>query len=233
MDTINVEQDVYFQFKASFLPCMILQVLKFDLTEIEQKIRSYIVRAPNLFISSPVVIDIDKIDAKNPVNLIQLKRILIANGMMPIGVRGGTKEQQEAAIIDGFSILTAKFNTTEKEKHKDPQKMSQSAKIVSTPIRSGMQVYAKECDLIVTASVSPGAELFSDGNIHVYGPLRGRALAGVQGNEDARIFCRALDAELISIAGYYLTKEDMQITTTLDKMIQIYLANGQIRIEPI
>ena len=104
---------------------------------------------------------------------------------------------------------------------------------MTVPIRSGMQVYAKDTDLIVTASVSPGAELFADGNIHVYGPLRGRALAGVQGNMQARIFCRTLEAELVSIAGYYLTKEDMQTFTAKDGMVQIYLDNEQIRIEAI
>jgi septum site-determining protein MinC len=96
-----------------------------------------------------------------------------------------------------------------------------------------MQIYAKEGDLIVTAQVSAGAELMADGHIHVYGPLRGRAMAGVTGNTNARIFCRAMEAELISIAGYYLTKEDMQQLPESHGMIQVYLENGQVRIETI
>ena len=105
---------------------------------------------------------------------------------------------------------------------------------MATPIRSGMQVYAKDSDLIVTAAVSHGAELLADGNIHIYGSLRGRVLAGVQGNMQARIFCRTLeDAELVSIAGYYLTKEDMQNAPAGDGMKQIYLENEQVRIEMI
>jgi septum site-determining protein MinC len=82
--------------------------------------------------------------------------------------------------------------------------------------------------------VSPGAELFADGHIHVYGPLRGRAIAGVQGNQEARIFCRTLEAELVSIAGFYLTKEDMlTLPSTNGGMLQIYLENEQVKIAAV
>ena len=74
-------------------------------------------------------------------------------------------------------------------------------------MRSGTQIYARGSDLVVTASVSPGAELVADGNIHVYGPLRGRALAGASGDKDSRIFCSRLEAELVSIAGRYLISD--------------------------
>ena len=83
----------------------------------------------------------------------------------------------------------------------------------------------------MAAQVSPGAELLADGYIHVYGALRGRALAGIQGNTKARIFCRTLEAELVSIAGYYLTKEDMQDLPKHEGTIQIYLDNEKIKIE--
>ena len=76
-------------------------------------------------------------------------------------------------------------------------------------VRSGTQIYARGTDLVVTASVSPGAELVADGNIHVYGPLRGRALARASGDTDARIFCSRLEAELVSIAGRYLVSEQL------------------------
>ncbi len=82
-------------------------------------------------------------------------------------------------------------------------------RLVTEPVRSGTQIYARGSDLIVTASVSPGAELVADGNIHVYGALRGRALAGAGGDEAARIFCTRLEAELVSIAGRYLVSEHL------------------------
>ncbi|OZG70667.1 septum site-determining protein MinC [Hahella sp. CCB-MM4] len=83
-------------------------------------------------------------------------------------------------------------------------------RIIRTPIRSGQQVYAPGGDLIVMAPVSAGAEILADGNIHVYGPLRGRALAGVRGNTEAMVFCQSLEAELVSIAGQYKISEDLQ-----------------------
>lgn len=84
-----------------------------------------------------------------------------------------------------------------------------AARIVAEPVRSGTQIYARGGDLIITAPVSPGAEVMADGNIHVYGPLRGRALAGASGDTGARIFCTRLEAELVSIAGRYLVSEQM------------------------
>lgn len=84
------------------------------------------------------------------------------------------------------------------------------SKIVTTPIRSGQQVYAPGGDLIIMAAVSAGAEVLADGNIHVYGALRGRALAGVKGDTSARIFCQSLEAELVSIAGTFKVDEDLR-----------------------
>ena len=80
--------------------------------------------------------------------------------------------------------------------------------IIDTPVRAGQRVYAHGCDLIVTAAVNNGAELIADGSIHVYAPLRGRALAGASGDSDARIFALSMEPELVSIAGYYRTFED-------------------------
>jgi septum site-determining protein MinC len=84
-----------------------------------------------------------------------------------------------------------------------------SARLVTEPVRSGTQIYARGTDLVVPAAVSPGAELVADGNIHVYGALRGRALAGANGDAGARIFCARLEAELVSIAGRYLVSEQL------------------------
>ena len=90
------------------------------------------------------------------------------------------------------------------------QATQRSTLLITSPIRSGQQVYAENCDLIVTAAVSAGAELLSDGHIHVYGALRGRALAGVKGDTQARIFCQNMSPELVSIAGNYKVAEDLR-----------------------
>ena len=99
-------------------------------------------------------------------------------------------------------------------------------------MRSGTQIYARGSDLVVTAAVSPGAELVADGNIHVYGVLRGRALAGAAGDEGARIFCTRLEAELISIAGRYLVSEQLPGDAT-NFPVQVALVDDQLTITRI
>lgn len=105
-------------------------------------------------------------------------------------------------------------------------------KVITTPVRSGQQIYAAGGDLIVLAPVSAGAELLADGNIHVYGALRGRALAGVKGNTEARVFCQSLEAELISIAGYFKLNEDLR-DTHWKQSIQASLTDETLNIEPL
>jgi septum site-determining protein MinC len=227
-----------FQFRASFSPCTILQMTRYDLEALEQQLADAIRRAPNFFLGSPVIIDLEKIQELKEIDFNKIKQILIAAGMVPMGMRGGSPEQTIAAVTAGLPMVTIGKSSTEinKKVENDTKKSDEpvhTTKLVTNPIRSGMQLYAKDGDLIVVAQVSPGAELLADGHIHVYGTLRGRALAGVQGNTNARIFCRTLEAELVSIAGYYLTKEDIQTLPTHDGMIQIYLENEQVRIEVV
>lgn len=107
-----------------------------------------------------------------------------------------------------------------------------STLMVRIPVRSGQRVYAQGGDLVVLTSISPGAELLADGHIHVYGALRGRALAGVSGNPEARIFCHSLEAELISIAGYWRVREDMP-EGLIGKPVQIALEGERLTIEPL
>ena len=103
-------------------------------------------------------------------------------------------------------------------------------RLQTTPVRSGQQVVCKGGDLVIASSVSHGAELLADGNIHVYGVLRGRALAGISGNKNARIFCLSLDAELVSIAGFYRLSDVIQPN---QGPCQIYLQDEHIIIEPL
>lgn len=235
VSNLGIEQKACFQFKANFLPCTVLQITRYDWEALEQQLLNAIGNAPLFFIDLPVVIDLGKIKTLGAFHFGKLKEILFAHKMIPIGVRGGSDEQHLAAATAGLPILTAskssKLSVAEPKLSQKEAPATRLTKLVTTPIRSGMQVYARESDLIVTAAVSQGAELLADGNIHVYGSLRGRVLAGVQGNLQARIFCRTLDAELVSIAGYYLTKEDMQNSSLGDGMKQIYLENEQVRIE--
>lgn len=107
-----------------------------------------------------------------------------------------------------------------------------STLLVTEPVRSGQQVFAERGDLVVVASVSPGAELIAHGNIHVYGALRGRALAGVHGDAAARIFCQGLEAELIAIAGLYKLSDAIDPSLRRGR-VQAFLDSGTVCVEPL
>jgi septum site-determining protein MinC len=103
------------------------------------------------------------------------------------------------------------------------------SKVITRPIRSGQQVYAEGSDLIVMAAVSEGAEILADGHIHVYGPLRGRALAGVRGDVQARIFCQSLEAELVSVAGNFKLSDSLR-ELTWKAPAQVYLLDDTLHV---
>ncbi len=103
---------------------------------------------------------------------------------------------------------------------------------ITPPVRSGQRLYAQGGDLVELAPVSAGAELMADGHIHVYGPLRGRALAGVKGNADARIFCQDLRAELISVAGHYRVSENLD-PALAGRPVQVRLQDGRLITEAL
>jgi septum site-determining protein MinC len=142
-----------------------------------------------------------------------------------VGVRGGNENHRRMArgaslaLIPGTSARDKDHASEPTAQAPAPEPAAESipatavmvpARIITQPVRSGQQVCAAEGDLVILAPVQPGAEVMAAGNIHVYGPLRGRALAGVNGDENARIFCQSLEAELVSIAGHYKISEDLQ-----------------------
>src|SRR5712691_7422078 len=130
-----------------------------------------------------------------------------------LDLKGADGFTDSADFLDAGELLRehtlALIGVQNAEPAEPPPPPRAAARLVTTPVRSGTQIYARGTDLVVTAAVSPGAELVADGNIHVYGPLRGRALAGASGDTGARIFCSRLEAELVSIAGRYLVSEQL------------------------
>jgi septum site-determining protein MinC len=113
------------------------------------------------------------------------------------------------------------------------QQAGHGAMIIDTPVRAGQRIYAHGCDLIVTAAVNNGAELIADGSIHVYAPLRGRALAGASGDSNARIFAMSMEPELVSIAGYYRTFEDGLPKELTHAPGQVRLLGDRIEVIPM
>ncbi|HEY2024040.1 septum site-determining protein MinC [Paraburkholderia sp.] len=143
---------------------------------------------------------------------------------------GASTSTATASTTDGPGAAA----TVEPAPAAEPVRLATSPQtmVVDKPLRSGQRIYAKG-DLVVLGLVSYGAEVIAEGNIHIYAPLRGRALAGVQGNHDARIFCTCLEAELISIAGIYRTTENPLPAEVHGKPVQIWLEEEKLMIEPL
>lgn len=221
------------QFKASFSPFIAFELLRNDIEGIQRDLTETIRSASQFFTDSPVIIDLEKIKSCGAIDFIQLKHLLISHSIIPIGVRGGSQEQQQAAMLVGLPMIRMSKSTIQEPVKKTTTTVILPAKLVTQPIRSGMQIYAKESDLIITTQVSSGAEVMADGHIHVYGALRGKVLAGIRGNREARIFCQSLEADLIAIAGYYLTRDEIVLPKVKNSPIQIYLKNDQLQIETL
>jgi septum site-determining protein MinC len=235
---------VSFQLKGSLFTLSVLQLNAIDLEQIDTDITAKIELAPKFFNHAPIVIDLSTVENIDATCFAALKLLLENHGLVPVGVRGAPTSLHEHIRAAGFAVFTDSTNTekTLPPRSKTPQKEIDAnphkataeigTRLITTPIRSGQQVYAQGGDLIVTAPVSPGAELLADGNIHVYGSLKGRALAGINGNINARIFCSELDAELIAIAGHYKVLESTPAHLRKQN-VQVLLANEQLTIEPL
>ncbi len=174
-------------------------------------------RSPRFFLHAPVVLDLKDADGfAAAAEFVQAAELLREHTLALVGVQNAEPAQLAAAAAAGLASFAPSATQPGRRAARPAaaaapaaQPARASARLVTTPVRSGTQIYARGTDLIVTASVSPGAELVADGNIHVYGPLRGRALAGASGDTGARIFCSRLEAELVSIAGRYLVSEQL------------------------
>jgi len=183
----------------------------------EPELAEQIGRSPRFFLNAPVVLDLkEAAEFSREGEFVEAREILRRHTLTLIGVQNASPAQLEAAADAGlasFAPNAPQPNRRPAREHASsaPQLPVAAAKtrLVTQPVRSGIQIYARGADLVVTAAVSPGAEIVADGNIHVYGALRGRALAGAGGDVDARIFCSRLEAELVSIAGRYLVSEQL------------------------
>ncbi|QBR84264.1 septum site-determining protein MinC [Legionella israelensis] len=221
-----------FKLKGRLYTFTVLQVIHPEIELFSKQLTEIIAKAPKLFENAPVVLDFSCIN-RFDFDLKNLCQVIREQGIIPVAIQGGNSFLDTVAQCQGLAVL--KSSSTQ-DKPLDGQEQenalpdSVKAKIYSAPVRSGQQVVAKNSDLIVTSSVSHGAELLADGHIHVYGALRGRVLAGISGDSEARIFCMSLDAELISIAGFYRLSDAIDSQTG---PCQIYLKDEHIHIEPL
>lgn len=217
-----------FELKASLFTLTVLHLRQTDPDAISRHLTEKKEQAPGLFQNAPVVIDLETLPASDtPVDFISLYDLLRAHGLIPVGVRHGSPERQAAALRAGLSTLPESRSSPKK-----PEPTAQRSKIHTQPVRSGQQIYAPDGDLILLGPISAGAEVLADGNIHVYGPLRGRVLAGIKGDTKARIFCQSLEAELVAVAGHYRVLEEPDMDMR-GKFVQIYLSEDRLIIEPL
>lgn len=217
-----------FRLRGSFFSLSAMELHTADVDKIDEQLTKNIALAPKFFEKAPLVIDLEKIDGKIP-DLSALRQLLEKHNLIPVAVCSSKKAHQTAAHKAGFGILTASAPTPQIEATPHYEPKSHNI-VIRHAVRSGQQIYARGGDLTVLASVSTGAEILADGNIHVYGTLRGRAFAGASGDTETMIFCHSLQAELVSIAGHYQLNEKID-SNYLNKRTVTHLQDERLLID--
>ena len=240
-----------FQLKSASVSMTALELYFFDDSEFEQTLRDKISQAPGFFKDIPLIISLEKYEGlSSELDFFKMIGTCRRHNIHVVGVRGGNDDQRRLARGASLALLPGgnqrdrdiqepaqpSNNEAPQEVAPAPQAKDHSepapAQIINQPVRSGQQVYAPEGDLIILAPVQAGAEVLAAGNVHVYGPLRGRALAGIHGADHARVFCQSLEAELVSIAGHYKISEDLQ-DIGWKKAVQIQLRDEVLVVSPL
>jgi septum site-determining protein MinC len=221
--------------------------------EYASELAQQVERSPRFFRNAPVVLDLRGADGFTQAEEFRAARDLLRGQTLTlVGVQNALPAQLEAAAASDLASFAptaaqpsgrraaataaeaanapAAAPVPEPTPQPPPRPAAASkAMLVTEPVRSGTQLYARGTDLIVAAAASAGSELVADGNIHVYGALRGRALAGAGGDRNARIFCSRLEAELVSIAGHYLVSEQLP-ADLLGSAVQIALVDDRLTV---
>ena len=225
-----------FEIKSASLPLLALRLKSPDLQGLEDELRAQYGDKPDFFDDDLLVLDLsalqadavegeaaDASPASAALDFPAIVVLLKQHRLRPLAVRGGSADQMAAAVAAGLlAAPDVRVQTAARPPEPPPTTATAVAQpepsaleapppgalVIDRPLRSGQQVYARGRDLVVMAMVNPGAEVIADGHIHVYAPLRGRAIAGARGWPDARIFAREMKPELVSISGVYRTSDE-------------------------
>jgi septum site-determining protein MinC len=233
-----------FEIKSATLPLVALVLKSADLGALARDLEARFGDIQDFFDQDAMVIDLSRLESeaaegeRRTVDFPALLELLKKYRLAPVAVRGGRAEQAAAALAAGlFPAPDARIGTAAhsgsnagSNAEAAAQAVAQApaataALVIDKPLRSGQQVYARGRDLVMLAMVNAGAEVIADGHIHVYAPLRGRAIAGARGNADARIFALSMEPELISIAGLYRTGETPLLAAVWGKPTQVRLVS--------
>lgn len=238
-----------FDLKSASLPVVAVVLKTTDAAQFAVDLAERVADAPGFFDFDPVLIDLAPVrEAEEPIDFAAIAEQLRQQRTLPVAVRGGSPAQMEAARAAGLAaapdapparaeasapVEVVREVIREVEVVREVPTPGPGTVVVDKPLRSGQQVYARGADLVVMAVVSFGAEVIADGNIHVYAPLRGRAIAGARGNTEARIFSTCLEPQLVSIAGIYRTTETALPDNVAGKPAQVRLDGEKLIIEPL
>lgn len=208
------------ELKGSLFPLSVLHCSDLGISSLRSLLTAKLAQAPAFFYQAPIVINLQ--DNDSAADFVALKQLFSELNLVLVGITGATSEQKAAAQQAGLAVLQAgkapMAKTAEPAAEavaKQPQQIVtqpqlMDSKIVEQNVRSGQQIYAKGADLIIKGAVGAGAEVIADGNIHIYGSLRGKAIAGASGDSSKRIYCYNMQAELVSIAGNYWLSHNLQ-----------------------
>jgi len=226
-DNLATTSQQSFVLKGNMLLVSTLYLLPDNLAQFEEELQAKIAINPSFFVDVPFIISCEHLTSDQADDLKNILQVCKKVKLKIMAVR--CENPELIKVITKSRLILLPLAPTERLVDVDitPKIQTNSrCKIIETPIRSGMQVIAENCDLVVLSSVSTGAELVADGNILVYETLRGRVYAGNNGDSSARIFCRNLQAEFISIAGIYEVAENLRNLNLWGKQASITLQDG-------
>jgi septum site-determining protein MinC len=237
-----------YEIKSASLPLVSFVLKTPNTSTLQEDLARRLGGTPDFFDNDPVVIDLSNLeDPNDQLDLPSVCLMLRTHRMVPVAVRGAQPHQlasaRQAGLFEAQDLsiqapAAPRVETVVQEVIREVEVVREvptggSAMVIDKPLRSGQHVYAKGRDLIVLAMVNPGAEIMADGHIHVYAPLRGKAIAGARGDEQARIFTECLEAELISIAGTYRTSDTPLPPDVAGKRAQISLQGDKLVMQPL
>lgn len=248
-----------FEIKGGNFTALVMHLASHDLESIQALIHNQLGTHPGFFNHDPLVIDFAELPQDAIVDLASVRDALLQYSLSLVGIVNASDKQIAAAAESGLGLFQAQSRDIRPRKSEpEPEQPSAPAiqeravaesspepevlvvsepraptRIQTAPVRAGQQVYAKGGDLVVLGAVSAGAEVIADGNIHVYGPLRGRALAGAKGDTSSRIFIRIMEAEIVSVAGTYKVIDADMVRHWQGKSLQVFLNGEQLEIEPL
>lgn len=213
---------------------MTIVLLDTDLPNVEAGLKQRVSQAPAFFKNTPVIVDFSSLKVEFGFDFNGLFKLIRQQKLLPVAVRGIPQELAEKMQEVGVPIVEraqSKGKTTKSQASHSPSIAGRAIVMSESPV-AGQQCYARDRDLILLGSSNSGAELIADGNIHVYGVLRGRAICGAHGDNQSRIFCTSLDAELVSLAGFEKPL-DLLSDELKNRPVQIRLQNNEVVIEPL